>query len=202
MEKNSKSKSVIAILLAIILIILLVGAWAFARYTSTVSGTGTATVAKWSFKENGLGTLTRTDTVAITDIAEGKLAPGTKGTISASVDATGCEVGVDYTISVTDVQNKPTNLKFYKDEECTQPLSAVDGKYSVTGTIAVDEASKVVSAPIYWKWDYNSTADADIDKADTLNGEGKLTQEGEASDANRVMTFKVEAVGVQTNPAP
>lgn len=190
MEKNSKSKSVIAVLLAVILIILLVGAWAFARYTKTISGvTGSATVAKWSFKATGLDSFARTDSVALTDIANGKLAPGTKGKIDASVDATDCEVGVDYTVSVTDVANKPTNLNFFSDEDCTTKIEEVDGKYSVTGTIDANAASKKVSPAIYWKWEYNEIANTDTDTADTTDGE-----------AAKTMTFKVEAIGVQSNP--
>lgn len=190
MEKNSKSKSVIAVLLAVILIILLVGAWAFARYTTTLPTVdGTATVAKWSFQATGLDSFARTDSVALTDIAGGKLAPGTQGKIEASVDATGCEVGVDYTVSVTDIANKPTNLKFYSDEGCTNEITAVSGKYSVTGTIEANAASKTVTPAIYWKWAYNTTASTATDTADTTDGE-----------AAKTMTFKVEAIGVQSNP--
>lgn len=190
MEKNSKSKSVIAVLLAVILIILLVGAWAFARYTTTLPKVdGTATVAKWSFKTTGLDSFARTDTVALTDIAEGKLAPGTKGKIQASVDATGCEVGVDYTVSVTDVVNKPENLKFYSDADCQTEIAIASGKYSVTGTIDANADTKTVAPAIYWKWDYNTTANTAVDTADTANGE-----------AAKTMTFKVEAIGTQSNP--
>lgn len=190
MEKNSKSKSVIAVLLAVILIILLVGAWAFARYTTTLPTVdGTATVAKWSFTATGLDSFARTDTVALTDIATGKLAPGTKGVIQASVDATGCEVGVDYTVSVTDVTNKPTNLKFYSDADCTKEITAVSGKYSVTGTIDANATTKTATPAIYWKWDYNTTANTTVDTDDTTDGEAAET-----------MTFKVEAIGTQSNP--
>ena len=103
MEKKTDNKNKIIIALAILtIVILLVGIWAFARYTSTITGSGTLSVAAWSFKVNGqsqnltedidlLGTMSGVNG----KVAPKHIAPGTNGSFDVSVDATGSEVSVE-----------------------------------------------------------------------------------------------------------
>lgn len=187
-KRGSKTKLIIAILLVVAIILL--GVFAYARYTSTLDGmSASATVAKWSFKKDGFNTLARTDGVTVDKIAADKLAPGTSGNINVDINAEGTEVSVDYVVTIKDVTNKPTNLKFYSDASFKNEITAVDSKYSVSGSIAANAADKTISVPIYWKWAYNSTANSATDTADTTDGE-----------AAKNMTFTVEAVGTQGNP--
>lgn len=188
MKKNRTTRLVVLVLfLAIVTAVIISGT--FAKYTESVSGgQGTAQIAKWSFKANGLGTVTRTDGVTADMIVADKLAPGTSGNFSATVDCTGCEVSVDYQVVISNVQNKPTNLKFYSDKDFTNEIPVSEGKYIVKGTIAANAAEKSQSVPVYWKWAYETT---DGDSIDTTEGKAAVA-----------MTFDISVVGTQSNPTP
>ena len=93
--------------------------YAYAKYKTTLTGNGTATVAKWSFKVNGqTQTIPDIDLATkmkkVNNVAENKLAPGTEGSFELNLDATGSEVAIDYNIKLI-VTEKPTNLRFYTD---------------------------------------------------------------------------------------
>ena len=185
MKNNRTTRLVVLVLfLAIITAIILSGT--FAKYTTSVDGNGTAEIAKWSFSASGLDTFARTDGVSVDKIADTKLAPGTSGSFSASVDCTGCEVAVDYKVVISNIQNKPTNLKFYSDSTFNTEISESNGEFVVEGTVAANAASKTVSVPVYWKWAY-----------ETASGDATDTLEGEAATA---MTIDIAVVGTQADP--
>lgn len=188
--KKNKKLLMIAILL---LLIVLVGTWAFSKYTTTLTGTGTASVAKWSFKVNGSATetianLDLKDTTLNNKVVDGKIAPGTDGSFAVEIDASGSEVAVDYTIELSGLTGMPTNLKFYTDSTFTTEMPISDGKCSTTGTIALAEVDTKVTKTIYWQWAYETTDIATNDPIDTTDSALPDT------------TFTVKVVGVQQDP--
>lgn len=164
-----------------------------AKYTADVTGSGSATVAKWSFKANEQ-TTSFTDinlaNTAYTNVAKEKIAPGTQGSFDIKIDASGSEVAVDYTIKLSEFKNRPTNLKFYSDEACTEANEIKDfANYKgLDGTIAFNAADKAVTKTVYWKWDYETNSG---DTSDTTDG----------TKAEK-MTFTITITGTQATPVP
>lgn len=182
--------------LMIIVLLLLVGlttgyvASTYAKYTGQVTGSGTATVAKWAFEtDNATQTLTITlnPTVHASTLVGGKIAPGTTGSFDVALVNTTSEVGVDFTLVLDSITDKPTNLKFYKDNTYTTELTP--GTTEVTGQLAAGDSTGV-TVPIYWRWEYETSSIATNDPIDTQDGE----------DAN-TLTIGVTITGVQTAPS-
>lgn len=171
-----------------------------AKYTTEVSGTGTADVAVWKveFKEgttewgstaaNNTFTLADTATNASTNHAANKVAPGSTGSFVLHIDGTGTEVAFDYTIKIdttnlkTVTNSKAIPIKFYSDASFTTEIPST----GFTGTVAVADATKKKDQTIYWKW---VTAN---DAGDTEVG----TDAGSANDAGKG-TFKVTMTATQ-----
>lgn len=179
---------VLAVALSLVTACLLGGT--MAKYVTEVSGTGSATVAKWSFTANG-----KTDTfgsidlakTAYTNVAEKKIAPGTEGSFDIVLDASGSDVAVNYNIAFSNLQNKPANLKFYSDKEKSTEIS--DLATGLTGTIDYDSAANAmkVTKTVYWDWAIGSS---DLNNsADTTNGT-----------AAELMAFDIKVTGTQQTP--
>lgn len=198
MEQKTQNKNkVIIALIAVTLVVLLIGIWAFARYTTTVSGTGTAAVASWSFKANeqtetftGINLATTMDPVN-GKVAANHIAPGTKGSFDIDIDASGSEVAVEYTIDMSNFQNRPQNLKFYTDSERTaaNEISLTSSKYTVSGYIA-QAAAMTKKVTIYWEWAYQTGTGDEIATNDAQD----------TSDAGKDVTFDITVTGVQSDP--
>ena len=170
--------------------------YAYAKYKTTLTGNGTATVAKWSFKVNG-----QTQTIPDIDLAttmkennnvvEGKLAPGTEGSFDLNLDATGSEVAIDYNIKLA-VTEKPSNLRFYTDSSYTKEIASTDGVMNVSGVMSLEEIKTIQTKTIYWKWAYQTgTAANDIvanDKIDT-------------ADSKKSVTMTITVTGTKRNPS-
>ena len=181
--------------LMIIVLLLLVGlttgyvASTYAKYTSTVSGSGTATVAKWAFStENASQTITIDlgGTVDTTTLSADRIAPGTSGSFDVVLTNGDTEVGVDYSVMLTSITNQPTNLKFYSDSSYTTELTP--GTSTITGTLDAEDATGV-TIPIYWQWAYETNAIATNDPIDTADGEAANT-----------LTIGVTITGTQVTP--
>ena len=190
MKKKKKSLLVVALLL-------LVGitsgyvASTYAKYTSQITGNnGTATVAKWAFStDNPAKTLTInfSGTYDPTTLVSGKIAPGTSGSFNIALKNTNTETGVNWTIQLNSVTNKPTNLKFYKDSQHTTEITPGTG--TITGQLAAKDSTGL-SVPIYWAWEYETSEIATNDPKDTTDGE-----------AAAALTIGVDITGVQTAPS-
>ena len=141
---SKKKKTLVAMFAVLGIVALGMGAFVYAKYVSTVTGQGTAQVAKWEF---------RTANEA-----------GTEGRCTIKVSNGEGQVGVNYTIAVA-ASGKPTNLKFYTDEahKTALPTTGVTGHIDA-GVTAPDE--KV----IYWLWPYET---AGGDATDTSEGESE-----------------------------
>ena len=189
MKKKKKSLLVVALLL-------LVGitsgyvASTYAKYTSQITdNNGTATVAKWAFStDNPAKTLTInfSGTYDASTLVANRIAPGTSGSFNIALKNTNTETGVNWTIQLNSVTNKPTNLKFYKDSQHTTEITPGTG--TITGQLAAKD-SRGLTVPIYWAWEYETSEIATNDPLDTTAGE-----------AGSALTIGVDITGVQTQP--
>lgn len=167
-----------------------------AKYTTEVTGKGSATVAKWSFKANEKSDGVDKFTVNLADTADenlnvtnGKIAPGSKGSFNIVIDATGSETALEYKIEFTNIQNQIANLKFYSDADRKNEITDLTNTNAFDGNIALAETNKKVTKTVYWEW------------KDGVNN----TSDTEAGVAAKEMTFDIKVSGTQTveaNPAP
>lgn len=159
-----------------------------AKYTTDVEGTGSAVVAAWSFKANDqTATMTNLDlaTTAYSNVATGKIAPGTEGSFAIKVDASGSDVAVDYAIKFSNLTNKPANLKFYSDAGHTAEKDITDKLTTdgFTGSIALADIANPVTETVYWAWEYGTAAEDD-----------------QATISGKTMTFDITVTGTQATP--
>lgn len=171
---------ILALVLALTSTCLLGGT--MAKYATEVTGTGSATVAKWSFKVNGETATMATVDLANTNYSNVKsktIAPGTKGSFDIELDASGSEVAVDYTIAFKNLSGKPDGLKFYSDAARKTEISLSTG---LTGTIALSDVNTKLTKTIYWEWPYGA------DNTD-------IAQTGST------MKFDIAVTGAQQTPA-
>jgi len=162
----------------------------YAKYTSTINGSGTMTVAKWAFatdNETQNYTISIAPTAHASTLVANKIAPGTSGSFNVALNNENSEVGVDFTLALDSITNVPHNLKFYKDNSYTTEL--VPGTDTITGQLTAGDATGL-EVPIYWRWLYETDAIATNDPLDTEDGEAANT-----------LTVGVTITGVQTVPS-
>ena len=138
--KDNKMMKFISFVLLITVIALILVAGTYAKYTSTATGSATATVAKWDIKAGKTGeelSITGSNaTVAFnlfdtildengteeTDVVAGKIAPGTTGSFELSVK-NDSQVNAEYKINFSVGQsNIPLEFKV-NEGEWTSSLS-------------------------------------------------------------------------------
>ena len=173
MSKKKTVLLVICILLALILSFM--GGKTFSKYVSEVKGTGTAEIANWVFKVNGKEDVVQNVNLLSTynneTLVNNKVAPGTSGSFNIVVDATGSEVGIDYTIQFLNESEKPQNLVFtYDNQEYT---TIQDLEKDLSGTINANDKNKERTITIDWEWQYETGVNENEinqnDKIDTDN---------------------------------
>lgn len=190
-NKTNKTKKIVKILCAILLVVLLqTMGYTYAKYATTVNGSGDAEIAKWSFNMTKSGTETQNVKLISTanKTSSGKIAPGTSGSFILKIDATGSEVGVNYSVKFANEENKPKNIKFICDGKEYASLSEID---SIKGKINYDAGKKTVLVTINWVWQYETgTTDGTIATNDELD----------TQDANSLSdyTFDIIATGTQS----
>ena len=172
---------VLALVLTLMTTCLLGGT--MAKYTTEVTGTGSATVAKWSFKANGQ--TEKFDAVdlastAYDNVGTKRIAPGTEGSFAIQLDASASEVAVDYAIKFSNMVNKPVRLKFYSDQAHGTEISLDTG---LTGAIALADVGTTVTETIYWAWPYEAASGVDDNK-----------------DSGKSVTFDIAVTGTQHTP--
>lgn len=145
-----------------------------ARYVTEVSGSATATVAKWEFSAKSdnnalstaidLGSTTHRNSYGADDIKDGVIAPGTSGSFNIELDAAGSEVGVEYdvVIKAKDGTTLPSDLAFKVDN------TAYTLGNKLTGAIDVNAANQKKTVAVSWEWPFgtdDTTASNDNDYA-------------------------------------
>ena len=192
---KSKNKGAVVVLALALIVAIILSMYAYSKYTSTLTGNGTSTVAKWSFKVNG-----QTQTIPNIELGETmdahnnvvtpKLAPGTSGHFDLILDGSGSEVAIDYNIKLA-ITQKPTNLKFYLDDKYQTPISETDGTLNIAGSIALEDVNTPLTKTIYWQWPYETGKTSnEIDKND----------ETDTKDSEKNVTMTITVTGTQRDP--
>lgn len=180
----------------VIALLLLIGitssyvAGTYAKYVGEVSGSATATVAKWNFEtDNAITSLdiNLSETYDASTLVADRIAPGTSGSFSINVVNTNSETGVDFEVALGTVTNAPTNLKFYSDD--TFKTEIVPGTDTIEGTIVAGDSTGL-DIEIYWQWAY--------EQADVSTGDAADTADGEAAET---LTIPVTITGTQSRPS-
>lgn len=129
----------------------------FQSYITSLKIKSTNPISTWNFSVNG----TKEEMQKIRLIPENsnnslepKLAPGTSGSFTISIDATGTEVGIKYSIISIDETSKPRNLKFFFDEKEFDSLKQME-EY-LTGIISAKDQEKIKTFEIKWEWKFET----------------------------------------------
>lgn len=163
MKKNWTMRAAVLLLVLTLMTSCFVGG-TFAKYTSTVTGSDTATVAKWSFKQNAAElvgqnavTFNLFDTITNDDangnsVAANKIAPGTSGSFALAI-TNDSEVKATYAITYT-VTNNSVPIEF-----------SVDGGANWSNSLANVSATTLeigddINITVQWRWKFNGGVDA------------------------------------------
>ena len=189
-----------------------------AKYTTTVTGQGSAIVAKWApkFTKDG-GDFTGSTVVKLSDttatgqnkVIADRIAPGTQGSFAFEIAKGDTEVAFEYSVEISDLSdNWPEQLKFYTDAECKTEAELVQnaaGKnvYQVIKPtqILTNSSSTGDSGTIYWKWAFEETgAPESIAARDALDS----SLGAKENENDRTMTFKISCIAtqIQTTQTP
>ena len=159
----------------------------FAKYTSSATGTDSATVAKWSFKV-GETDIATSDTFTFdlfktvkdtggadeADInpADGSIiAPGTQGSFDL-VLTNASQVTAQYAIDYTVTNNNDIPVKFSVDGGTTWTNDLADVAASDSTKLAANSGTTTIK--VQWKWDFNGSDDS-FDTALGIGGTAVLT---------------------------
>ena len=156
----------------------------FAKYTSSGTGTDTATVAKWSFKVGGTDIATSdtftfdlfntiikdsngTDNETDMSPVDGTIiAPGTQGSFDL-VLTNASPVTAQYAIDYTVTNNNDIPVKFSVDGGTTWTNDLADVAASNDTILAVGSEKKTITVQWKWAFDENDTIDTDLGKVGT-----------------------------------
>lgn len=214
MENNNKQTkstgktALIVFLLLVTIVAVILATYAWAKYTETFNGEATANVAKWNVTATpGTEMFSKT----FEHVVDKKMAPGTSGSLEASLDVTGTEVDVEYTITLVSVEATegsviPTNLVLkaadgtviYKNKAIVTDTNGV----IATGTIpagSTGESAKVKQA-LSWEWPFETGTSDEEKKTNNIQD----TNDGKTAGSFKV-TYKIDAVQVEptvATPAP
>lgn len=199
MKKGSKKSLLVVVLLLLVGVTAYFAASTYAKYASQITGNqGTATVAKWNFSTENRAqsfTIDLAGTYDASTLVANKIAPGTEGAFQIALTNGTTETGVDFTVTLNSITNKPTNIVFYKERTGSAGAYSYSneltpGTSTITGQIQAGDSTGV-TIPIYWKWAYgtsNSVTDT-VNEHDTTDGE-----------AAKTLTIGLDVVGIQTEP--
>ena len=194
-----KKKIFILVTIAILLFSILSGL-VYAKMISDISGTAGIEIAKWSFlvneKDSSLGEINLGKSkYSASTISDKKIAPGTSGSFDIVINATGTEVAIDYSIDVTNVENKPKNLYFVVDGTKFSTLEEMCE--TLKGRINANDTNKVITKTINWSWDYETEISVDGTRK-TIEANDLVDIE-DCKSAQR-FTFTLTITGVQVKP--
>ena len=188
---KNKTRKIITLTSAILLIVLIqsIGV-TYAKYLASENATGQAEVAKWAFEIVKEGEQTKNiklvDTTNNDTMINGKIAPGTSGTIILALDGTGSDVDLDYTVEFINEQNKPKNLKFRYGDTIKSSLADFG---EINGKIEYDQENKKKTIAIFWEWAYETGFSAE-DKV--------KNDEIDTQDANNITEYTFDVLVTAT----
>lgn len=191
MRKRTKILSIIAIML-------IVGAvgLSISKYVHNESNNVSEDIALWNVSASS-SAITNTNYDATT-ITANKMAPGTEGYFDLGITATNTNVGVDYIVTLTDLQHKPANLYFYIDDDESIKYTDLDSLGSaLSGTINANADNKTISKRIHWKWPYTTTTSVDGTRTTLAANNEQDTIDGKNSTS---LSFTVNIEASQVEP--
>lgn len=200
MENNKQNKStgktvLIVILLVVTIVALVLATYAWAKYTTTINGEASAQVAKWNISTTkGESLYSKT----FEHVTAERIAPGTDGSVDATIDVSGTEVDVDYKMSIVSVTAEegtiPTNLVLKAtDGTVIYKNKAIVGEGIIAeGRIATTDTTKTATKTLSWEWPFE-TGRTPEEKAEN---NVKDTADGEAAGKIKI-TYKIDAVQVE-----
>lgn len=135
---------------------IILGTGAYAYYRSTISGTTSGTIAKWSFKANN-----QTESF---NLDLGSLYPGKSGTYNIELSAENSDLDVYYELYF-DLQYNRDNDYIAFDSNHQNKLEYCDLR-GIYGTISAGEK---INVPLYYNWPYTGDDDENDATGKTKN---------------------------------
>lgn len=171
------------LILSIIIIITIVTLLVFqtyAKYITSVTGDTNTNIAKWNIKINNTNIINGTElNNAITPIFPGSsniapnvIAPTAEGYFDITLDATGTDVSLKYTITTSDNEDSAVSdliVSGYSIDEGQRQsvvLTEENPTFKIEDTIAYDSQDKDISIRIYIKWNDDEQNGATMNNAD------------------------------------
>ena len=153
--KDNKLVKVFLIALLIVMVGLILVSGTYAKYTTTFTGSDTATVAKFKVSSNTTAetfdlfkTAKEVDgTTADVDVANGKVAPGTGGKFDIQL-TNDSEVKVHYAISLKETNESNIPIEYSLDG--TTYVTAANFASISAADLAIGSTTQTVS--VYWRW--------------------------------------------------
>lgn len=180
--KNNKLAKFMALVLLVTLLAVILVSGTYAKYTTSATGSDSATVARWNITLNGediskgtqktlkLGlfdTINDTDfTSEDSDVTAGKIAPGTTGKFEIAKLINNSDVNAQYKITYSIDNNNNIPLEFSKDQNAADSEWKSLSEFSMNDfvTLAKDSTEGVSTGTIYWRWKFERNDDsADTD---------------------------------------
>ena len=174
-KRSSMMVRLVAVLAVVMMFTMCFVGGTFAKYTSSGTGTDTATVAKWSFKvgETDIATTdtftfdlfkTIKDSDGIKDETEMNpvdgsiIAPGTQGSFDL-VLTNASQVTAQYAIDDTVTNNNDIPVKFSVDGGSNWTNDLADVAASDSTKLAANSGTTTIT--VQWKWDFNGNDTTD-----------------------------------------
>ena len=193
-RRSSMMVRLVAVLAVVMMFTMCFVGGTFAKYTSSGTGTDTATVAKWSFKvgETDIATTdtftfdlfkTIKDSDGINNETEMNpvdgsiIAPGTQGSFDL-VLKNESQVTAQYAIDYTVTNNNDIPVKFSVDGGTNWTNDLADVAASDSTKLAANSGTTTIK--VQWKWDFNGSDDS-FDTALGIGGNAVLTVKAEVT---------------------
>ena len=193
-RRSSMMVRLVAVLAVVMMFTMCFVGGTFAKYTSSATGTDSATVAKWSFKvgETDIATTdtftfdlfkTIKDSDGINNETEMNpvdgsiIAPGTQGSFDL-VLTNASQVTAQYAIDYTVTNNNDIPVKFSVDGGTTWTNDLADVPASDSTKLAANSGTTTIK--VQWKWDFNGSDDS-FDTALGIGGNAVLTVKAEVT---------------------
>ena len=155
---------IFTVMVALVSLSLVSGTWA--KYTSSVSGSDSARVAKWEWNYKGakvtaenvsfdlFGTIYEEDTTSTENhVVSGLIAPGTGGSFAISFEnESEVTATMNVTFSQTETSDIPVEFSFDKNFADGSVKSNI-ADLSWSQVLSVN--STAVEKTVYWRWTYN-----------------------------------------------
>ena len=157
--KNKVKKTIRLLSTLLLIVILPIMGNTYAKYIAGESGGGQAEIAKWGFEIVKEGQQTKNiqliNTIDRGSLVNGKIAPGTSGTISIDLDGSKSEVDLEYILEFNNEQNKPNNMFFVYGGQRYSSLAEIG---PIEGYIKCNSETKTRNITIRWQWEYETGA--------------------------------------------